>query len=463
MKYKRTTHLKVLVALLMLASTTIPKLKAQPAPAAYTLKEILAVALENNNNIIKAKYDYEEGLQKTREVRSSALPQININADLTDNVLQQAFVFPVGFMDPNAGADEYAVIRAGMQYSTTVNAQATQQLFNKSVFTGIKAAKVSEDFYNHNIARTEEEVIQQVSTLFYQVASLKAQRIVLATTLEETGKNLRITSERFANGLARKVDVDRLKVNVTNIQTELRSIDDTYSNLLNQLKLVAGIEMDAPLEVDEPLLIASETYHYDPLILQDDWAWENKIEYKQLSTQLSLYDLERKSFSAGYFPTLSAFASYTYTGQSNDFVLSGNANSVWYDIASVGLRLSIPVFDGFNKSARMQQSKIRRMKTERDMRFTEQQANMAYENARKTFETSYTSYLAQKDNVALANSVYDVTLENYNEGVSPLTDLLQAESAKIQAQSQLITSLLKVKQAEVDLLKAKGEIKSLLN
>ncbi len=103
------------------------------------------------------------------------------------------------------------------------------------------------------------------------------------------------------------------------------------------------------------------------------------------------------------------------------------------------------------------------MKTERDMHFTEQQANMAYDNARKTFETSYSSYRAQSENVALANSVYEVTLQNYNEGVSPLTDLLQAESAKIQAQSQLITSLLKVKQAEVDLLKAKGEIKSLLN
>jgi outer membrane protein len=103
------------------------------------------------------------------------------------------------------------------------------------------------------------------------------------------------------------------------------------------------------------------------------------------------------------------------------------------------------------------------MKTERDMTYTRQQSNMAYQNALKSFETSYTSYLAQKDNVALANSVYDVTLQNYNEGVSPLTDLLQAEYSKIQSQSQLIESLLKVKQAEVALLKSKGEIKNLLN
>lgn len=456
-RFVRMVPLTLMVLVLSMSFAT-----AQ-TPATYTLKDMLKVALENNNNIIKAKYDYEEGQLKTKEVKSSALPQININADLTDNVIQQAFVFPAMLGDPNAGPDEYAVLRAGMQYSTSVTAQATQQLFNKSVFTGIKAAKVSEDFYRQNIERTEEEVISQVARLFYQSSSLKAQRLVLESTLEQTQKNLRITTDRFEAGLARKVDVDRLKVSVTNLQTQLRSIDDSYSNLLNQLKLVAGLDVETEIEVSEPILEDNSSYLIDPALASAELTWENKIEYKQLSTQLSLYDLERKNFSSGYYPTLSAFANYTYTGQSNDFVLSGNANPLWFDVASIGLRLSIPVFDGLAKSSRVQQSKIHRIKTERDMKFTEQQANMEFQNAMKTYQTSYENYVAQKENVALANSVYDVTLQNYNEGVSPLTDLLQAESSRIQAQSQLIESLLGVKQAEVALLKAKGEIKNLLN
>ena len=88
---------------------------------------------------------------------------------------------------------------------------------------------------------------------------------------------------------------------------------------------------------------------------------------------------------------------------------------------------------------------------------------MEYENARNTFVTNYQNYLAQKDNVALANSVYDVTQQNFNEGISPLTDLMQAETARLQAQNQLINALLNVKQAEIELLKAKGEIRNLVN
>ncbi len=429
----------------------------------YSLQELLTIALEKNSQVVKSKLDYEEGKQKTREVKSAAMPQVNLNADLTDNVIQQAFVFPAALGDPNAGPDEFRVLRAGMQYSTSVTASATQQLFNKSVFTGIKAAKVSEDFYNQNIVRTEEEVIQTVATLFYQASSLDAQRKVLESTLEETRKNLKITTDRYEAGIARKLDVDRIKVSVTNLETQLRSVDDSYTNLINQLKLVTGFKVEAELEIEEPFGDNVSAYAIDPALTGGDWAFENKIEYRQLNTQLSLYDLERKNFSSGYFPTLSAFANYTYTGQSNDFVLSGKANSLWFDVASIGLRLNIPVFDGLNRSARMQQSRIRRIKTEEDMKLTREQSDMQYRNALKTYETSFASYEAQKENVALANSVYDVTLQNYNEGVSPLTDLLQAESSKIQAQSQLIESLLKVKQSEVALLKARGEIKKLLN
>ena len=459
MKHKIQIILSLTLTLLMFCAGVV----LAQQPVSYALKDILGVALENNNNVIKAKYDFQEGQAKTKEIKSAALPQININADMSDNVIRQAMVFPKMFADPTAGPNDYAVVRAGMQYSTSVSAQANQQLFNKSVLTGIKAAKVSEDYYSYNIARTEEEVIQQVATLFYQAASLQAQRYVLETTLSQTQKNLAITADRYQNGVARKVDVDRINVNLTNLQTQLRSIDDSYANTINQLKLASGLDMNLAIEVNVPLVLDTATYQYDPAITMSEWNWENKIEFKQLSTQLSLYDLERKNFSAGYYPTLSAFANYTYSGQSNDFIFAGGADPLWFDVASVGVKMQIPVFDGLNKSAKVQQSKIRRMKTERDMTYTRQQSNMAYQNALKSFETSYTSYLAQKDNVSLANSVYDVTLQNYNEGVSPLTDLLQAEYSKIQSQSQLIESLLKVKQAEVALLKSKGEIKNLLN
>lgn len=451
--------------LIVLILTITPFLTKGQTAQALNLKQCIEQALKENTRIVKAKLDFEEGKYYTKEVKSTALPQINVNADVTDNILRQAFVFPARIGDPNAGPDEYIVLRGGLKYGSSINIQASQQLFNQSLFTGIKAAKVSEDFYQQNEERIEEEVIHQVALIFYQAASVKAQQTVLESNLVELSKSLDLTTDRFKNGLARKLDVDRLSVSITNIKTQLASLQNTYKVLLNQLKLSIGLNENFEFDIDEPLLVNADSIlsNYNPTLMKRDWIWENKIEYKQLSTQLSLYNLERKNYAAGYYPTLSAFANYTYQGQSNTFFLSSEANPLWYDVSSIGLRLNLSVFDGLKKNAQIQQSKIRRVKTERDLRFSKEQSTLEYQNAVSTLQVNFENYLALKNNVQLANSIYDITEQNYNEGVSPLTDLLQAETSRIFAQSNLIEAILKVKQAEVDLLKASGEIKSLIN
>jgi outer membrane protein len=431
----------------------------------YSLRQCLQQAMTENVSILKAQLDEDEGKQKTKEVTATAFPQINATGELIDNVLRQAFVFPAALGDPNAGPDDYIVLRGGLQYTASINVQANQQIFNQSLFTGIKAARVSEDYYRLNRERIEEETIYQVASLFYRVAALKTQQIVLETNQEELQKSLTITNDRFNNGLARKLDADRLRVSLTNIQTQLATMKDTYNVLISQLKLLIGLNKDFAFDIDFqlPTDLDSAFLNYTPGTLDTEFVWEDKIEYKQLTTQRSLYQLERKNYSAGYYPTLSAFASYTYQGQTNSFFLSGDSNPLWFDVASIGLRLNIPIFDGLRKPAQMQQSRIRQIKTEKDLAFVKQQSSAISENATRSLEVNYKNFQAQRQNVQLANSIYDVTEQNYNEGVSPLTDLLQAETARIMAQSQLIEALLKVKQSEIELLKANGDIKSLLN
>jgi len=421
----------------------------------YTLKQCLELALKSNTRIEKARYDYEEGEQKTREVKAQALPQVNGKASFTDNLLVPAFIIN------NNGT--VSVLKAGLQYGTSISAEAQQQLFNQSVFTGIKAAKVSEEYYAQNLERVEEEIIQQTATQFLQAVSVEAKKVALESSLKEIAQNLKIAEQRYSLGLGRKVDVDRLRVNYTNIKTQLLSLDDSYSQAINQLKLTMGVDIATAITLDAPLLHDTTTYQYDPNLVEGDMVWENKIEFKQLSTQLKLWDLEKQSFASGYYPTLSAYANYARNGASQEFNFAeSNATTNWYSTSAIGLNLSIPIFDGFRKSAQMQQSKIRHMKTERDMSFTKQQSNMQYTNSRNAFATHYANYLAQKQNADLALEVLHITQQNFNEGVSPLTDLLNAESAQLNAQNQLIEALLKVKQAEIDLLKAKGEIKTLL-
>jgi len=62
----------------------------------------------------------------------------------------------------------------------------------------------------------------------------------------------------------------------------------------------------------------------------------------------------------------------------------------------------------------------------------------------------------------LAQEVLDNTKNNYYQGLASLTDLLDAENSLTEAQNNYTSALLDYKLAEIQLIKSKGELKSLL-
>ena len=68
----------------------------------------------------------------------------------------------------------------------------------------------------------------------------------------------------------------------------------------------------------------------------------------------------------------------------------------------------------------------------------------------------------QEENVALAKDVLENIQNNYKNGIAPLTDLLNAETAFTEAENNYTSALLDYKLAEVALIKSQGELTSLL-
>ena len=128
-----------------------------------TLRDALNYALQNNANIQKARLEVLNGQYKTDEIRARALPQVNGSATLTDQLIIPQLV--VG--------DQ--VFKMGRQWTGNAGLNFSQQLFNQQVFTGLKAAKAGEAFYNLNAELTEENILQQVATNYYQLLVTREQ------------------------------------------------------------------------------------------------------------------------------------------------------------------------------------------------------------------------------------------------------------------------------------------------
>jgi len=412
-----------------------------------TLKQALNYAVSNNINARKARLDIDQGKYKTDEIRGQALPQLSGNAGLTYNpIIGQLVVGDQSF-------------QLGRKWNAQAGVQLDQQLFNQTVFTGLKAAKASESYYNLNSQLTDEQVIEQVANNYYQVLVNRQQLNVIDTNIKNVKVIENIIGTQYKNGLARKIDVDRIKVNLTNLQTNREQTQNAIIQLENQLKYSMGMPVETAI-----VLPPSELNNVPVLpALADTLQMEGRTEMKLLGIQRDLYTLQRKAYISEYYPTLALTGNFSYSGQSDKFDLfRPNSSAFWYDASAIGLTLRVPIFNGFATRARVRQADIDIKKADEDIRNTRNSLNFAYENAKVQLRNNINTIKAQKDNVALAQEIYNSTQNNYNNGLAALTDLLDTENALTEAQNSYIQALLNYKIAEIQLIKSKGNIKSLL-
>jgi outer membrane protein TolC len=413
-----------------------------------TLKEAVNYAVQNSAEVRKAKLDIAGGRYKTEEIRAQALPQIEGSGNLTYNpIIGQLVVGDLSF-------------QLGRKWNASGGVQLSQQLFNQTVFTGLKAAKTSEAYYTLVANLSEEQIIEQVANSYFQVLVNRQQLNVIDTNIKNVRVIGKIISNQFENGLAKKIDVDRIKVNLTNLENQREQTLNAVTQLENQLKFLMGMPVETSIILPETELSDIKTLP----VFADTLDLNGRTEIRLLDIQRELYSLQRKAYQAEYYPSLSLTGNISYTGQSDKFDLfkSSNSSAFWYDASAIGVTLRIPIFNGFATRARVRQAGVDIMKSDEDRKQTTNSLNLAYENAKIQLRNSINTINSQRENVTLAEEIYRSTQNNYNNGLAALTDLLDTENALTEAQNSYTQALLNYRIAEIQLIKSNGNIKSLL-
>lgn len=444
---------------LTLFITAFFSLGAVQAQTPISLSDALQYALANSEVLKQARTDIETVHQKVIETRAGALPQLNVSSSVTGNILVPQFIFPAAAMGGAPG--EFVAIEAGQTWNAMSKVQLSQQLFNQQLFTGLKAAKSSVEFYKLQAQVSEENVMQQVAANFYQVLITREKMAVIDANIERATQLEKMIRGQYENGLAKKIDLDRVLVNKGNLSAQKLELTNAVSQQENLLKYYMGMPVEEKITlISNPLDKASVAATHE--INTESLNVSDLLSYRTLGKQQDLYELQRKAIKAEAYPSLSLDANYTYNTQSNKFNLyTGSALN--YDVSAVSLSLKIPIFDGFSRKARAKQVSFDIEKGNYEMAKTKNNLQMNYTNAIKQIAYSKEAIKAQKANEELAQEVFNSTQNNYKNGLASLTDLLDAESELVTAQNSYNEALLNFKVAEIELIKSKGEIKSLLN
>lgn len=423
-----------------------------------TLSNALSYALDASNDARKSRLGIERGEYQIQEARSRALPQLNGSAGITYNPILQMSVLP-GEIIGQPGTQ--MLVAFGQKWNANAGVSLSQAIFDKAVFTGLKAAKTTEEFYRINAALTDEQIIEKVATAYYQILVQQRQVVAIDSTISNAESVLHILKGQLNNGLAKKIDVDRTEVNLSNLQSSRQELLNSIELLQNQLKFLMGMPIETAIVIPEQKL-----EEINPVAVPADVhvSTDSRTEIQLLHTQQQLLEYQKEAMEAGYYPSLSLSGNYSYQGLSNQFpIFKGRSQGAnWFDVASVGVNLRIPLFNGFYTRSKVRQADIEIRELKEDIDQTKRALNLAFENAKTQINNNIITLNRQQKNVTLANEVFANTRNNYNYGLATLTDLLSAENSLTNAQNNYATALLNYKIAEIQLLKSQGSLKTLI-
>ena len=416
----------------------------------FTVQQAVDYAKQNSVQVKNALLDYQVQKQTNREITSVAYPQINASGNFNDYLVIPTSLLPAEIAGGPAGT--YFPVKFGTKYNASGGFDVSQLLFDGQVFVGLIARGVALKFYEKQTEITEEMINVNVQKIYYQLVVGKQQMTSVDANIGRFEKLLKDTKEIYKQGFAERLDVDKVSVQLNNLQTEKIKIQSQLDAGNAGLKFL----MNMP---QKDSLLLTDSITEDKIkenILADNYKYEDRKEYQFLTIAKQLNEFNVRRYKLSYLPVLSAFGNYSKNAQRQrfDFFKGGQ----WFTTSLIGLKLSIPIFDGFAKSSRVQKAKIEVQRTNNNIEQLKSSIDNDVAQARLKITASVVTMDNQKRNIELAEKVYNTTKIKYEQGLGNNQEIYNAQTELKIAQNNYYSALYDAIIAKIDYQKATGKL-----
>ncbi|MFL5764520.1 MAG: TolC family protein [Bacteroidia bacterium] len=419
----------------------------------FSLQQAVDFAMQNQKDVKNALIDEEIAHQKVNEIAGMGLPQINSSIDVKDFIEIPTSFIPAEFFGGPPGS--FAPVKFGTQYQASAGFDASQLLFSGDYFLGLKASKVFVELSKRSTQRTKVEVSAAVSKAYYTVLVNEERMKLMDANIARVKKLMDDTKALFDNGLVEKIDYDRLTVTYNNLVVEQEKIKRLLEVGSYLLKYQMGMEINTQLTLTDKL----EDVKLDAASAPTDkFDYSKRAEYGLFETQFKLAKLDVKRNKFSYLPTAVLYGAYSTNAQRNEFNFF-DTKLPWYPTALVGGKITMPIFTGLQRNARLQQAKLKLMQSENNMDFMKKSIDLELAASATTLQNASASLETQKKNITIAEDVARVAKLKYEQGVGSNLEVITAETALKEAQTNYYSAVFDAIIAKIDFDKANGTLK----
>lgn len=405
-----------------------------------TLDAVVQYALNHQPAVQQAEIDEEITNKTIKNKLADWYPQLNFAYNYQR------------FIDLQSSVIGGNVIRFGVNNTSSAQFTATQTIFNRDVLLASSTASNVRIQAQQNTARSKIEVVVNVTKAFYDLLATSQQIKVNEESVARLQRSLQDAYNRYTSGVADKTDYKRATILLGNAQASLKGNTELLKFKKEYLKTLMGYPIDSDLPIVYDTLQMESEIAIDTL-QQINFA--SHIDYKILYMQKELQEANVKYSNWAFLPSLNAFGAYNLNYQNNNFSELYNKK---YPYSYVGATLSLPLFQGGKRISKIQEQKLTQQRLDIGMVNLKSSLNAEYTRALASYKSNLAYYLTQKENVALAEEVYEVIQLQYVNGVRTYLDVTVAESDLRTTRINYFNSLYQVLASKIDVLKALGQI-----
>lgn len=405
----------------------------EDAPKQWTLRDCIDYALEHNITIQRNRISAKSTQEDVKTAKADFLPS------LSGNISQRVVNRPNSARGTIISGDNITTSESKTSYNGSYGIDANWTVYNgsKRVNT-VKQQKLNNRIAELNVDESENSIEESITQLYVQILYSAEAVKVNESTLEVSRKEFERGQELFNVGSIASSDLAQLEAQVSSDNYQLVTSQATLQDYKLQLKQL--LELDGDIEMDLYLPQLSDSNVLIPLPEKDDvyntaLSLRPEIEAGKLNVESS--DLSIKMARAGYLPTLSLSAGIGSTNANgSDFSFSEQVKQNWNN--SLGLTLSIPIFDKRQTKSSINKAKLQKQTSQLDLLDNKKTLYKTIENLWLAANSAQQQYVAASQKLKSTETSYSLVSEQFNVGMKNTVELLTEKNNLLSAQQETL-------------------------
>jgi outer membrane protein TolC len=416
-----------------------------------TLEDAIKVAVANNPQVKRAILSVNDADELVRIAYSEVYPNISSSLGYTRNFEVPVNFVPAIIFDQNADPNELIPVAFGTDNNWQGGFTVTQNIFRGEVFVGLSTSEIFKTVQKENLRATTQQIITQTRVAYYQALVAKEQLRLQEAQIKRLEQNLKDNRARQKAGLVDEYAVLQLEVQLSNQRPQLieaeYAVDEAYRNLNVALGIPLGVTFEIVGELNDFDIISNDAdSEANTVIKKVDqmnlFTYEKKEEtvssfiddrgdLRMLDARLNLNEKEIKAVKSRFLPTVTASYNLQWSAAEPD---EPNFFENSSRFQTLGINVSLPLFEGFKRMADVQRAQIARKDIEEQIRGAELAAENEIASAAEELNKAFETAEARKQALSQAEQGYERSLKRLENGIGSQIEVTDAEVQVRQAE-----------------------------